>query len=75
MIAIPEIYQDGERTLIYGMDPTKTLCEVCDERVAEDYAVIQVVPGVGRLTHIRCHENEFEQELLGHPEGVCYGPG
>jgi hypothetical protein len=75
MIIIPEVMFDGERTLIYGMDPTKTLCEVCGEPASEDYVVISVIPGVGRLTHQRCHVNAFEQELLGHPEGVQYGTG
>lgn len=58
---------DG-RTLIFGMDPTLTLCSVCREPISQDYTCIVVVPEIGRLTHGRCvPTNLYEQNLLHHP--------
>jgi hypothetical protein len=60
---------DG-RVLLWGMDPTNTLCSVCREPISHDYTVINVKAELGRLTHGRCNpENIYEQELLGHPHG------
>lgn len=67
---IPEftITEDG-RVLIFGMDPTLTLCPECRERIADDHGMVVNVAGeIGRLTHVRClPANIFEQELLDQP--------
>ena len=73
MIAIPEIMYLGDRVLLYGMDPTKTLCEICREIISPDYMVVNVYADLGRLTHARCIPNMYERELLGH--GETNGPG
>lgn len=70
MIVIPELMTtDDGRVLIFGMDPTLTLCPGCNEVICEDGELIANVHGdLGRLTHIRClSANIFEQELLDQP--------
>lgn len=69
VIILPEVLPlpDG-RTLIYGMDPTLTLCPHCREPISEDYTVIVVNAYLGCLVHARClSDNVYEQALLGHP--------
>jgi hypothetical protein len=68
-VIVPEILvlPDG-RILVWGMDPTLTLCAICREVISVDYTVPAVAADRGILIHGRCLPvNIYEQQLLQHP--------
>lgn len=67
VMVVETLWLPDGRVLLWGMDPTTTLCAICHEVISEDYTVINICAELGRLTHARCLPNNvYEQELLGH---------